>query len=79
MRAGTSAVVGGVLLGLIEGLTLMLSNPAFMGQDTAPPPPPMPEPAQQQPGGGGGDDFNFGYGSTDQQGNSETPFGFSTR
>ena len=76
MRAGTSAVVGGVLLAIIEGLTLMLSNPAFMGQDTAPPPPPMPEPVQQP---GGADDFNFAYGNTQQEGSSDTPFGFNTR
>lgn len=77
-RAGMSAVVGGVLLALIEGLTLMLSNPAFMGQDTTPPAP-VPE---AQPAGMGGDDgsgIGFGYGSTDQQGGTDSPFGFNTR
>ena len=63
-------------------LTLMvcgrLSNPAFMGQDTTPPPP---VPEQQMPMGAGSDEsgIGFGYGSTEQAGNTDSPFGFNTR
>ena len=78
MRAGTSAVVGGVLLALIEGLTAMLSNPAFLGQDSMPPPPPMPEPAQQMPQEEQ-DPFAGAYSGFGEPKQEEQPFGFSTR
>jgi len=66
--------VGGILLGLIEGLTLMLTN----AQDTTQPPPVVPDaPAMPSPQAEGGE-WAFGGGES-QQNQEEATFGFSTR